>query len=65
MNKRHGGKRLGAGRPVSRAEPTRTFTVRVPESLAGAVDAEADRQGLTRTDVVLTALRALVKMPPK
>jgi hypothetical protein len=65
VNKKHGGKRAGAGRPVSNVEPTRTWTVRVPDSLAGAVDAEADRQGLTRTDVVRAALRALVKMPPE
>ena len=50
-----GGARPGAGRPPG--EPTRKTTIRVPIAVLAALEAEADRQGVYLSEVIVEALR--------
>ena len=60
-----GGPRPGAGRPPKFGEPSIAFSTRIPKSIIPQLDAEADRRGVTRSDMgaqlLLSALKALVK----
>lgn len=53
----HGGKRLGAGRPLGHGEPTTSVQVRVPKSLLAAIDAAAAGREVSRNQIIIEALQ--------
>jgi hypothetical protein len=57
----HGGKRPGAGRPVSPEGRAVTVVASVPESLVDRLDGLAENKGWNRSRAVTEAIRALVK----
>jgi hypothetical protein len=56
-----GGKRPGAGRPVSEEGRAVTVVVTVPETLVASLDAIAEAEGWNRSKAVTEAIRGLVK----
>ena len=58
--KQHGGKRPGAGRPVSPEGRTVTLAVSVPEALVEGVDRVAKSEGWSRSKTVAEAIRGLL-----
>jgi hypothetical protein len=56
-----GGAREGAGRKVSPEGPAVVVAVSVPKSLADALDAYVEAQGVTKSAAVVEAIRGLLK----
>ena len=54
----HGGRRDGAGPKQKHGEPTVQTAIRLPASMADWIIAEADRRGVSRSDVIVEMLRA-------
>lgn len=54
----HGGRRDGAGPKQKYNEPTIQTAVRLPASMADWIIAEAERRGVSRSDVIVEMLRA-------
>lgn len=54
----HGGRRDGAGPKPKYNEPTIQTAVRLPASMADWIIAEAERRGVSRSDVIVEMLRA-------
>ena len=59
--KQHGGKREGAGRPVSPEGRTIMVAVSVPEGLVADLDALAASKNWGRSKAVTEAIRAFLK----
>lgn len=62
---KHGGKRAGAGRPVSPDGPTMTVAATVPVTLVQALDAHAEQHGWNRSKAVTEAIRGLLGKPAR
>ena len=58
INNTHGGRRDGAGPKPKYNEPTIQTAIRLPVSLATQLRSEADRRGVSRSDVIVEMLRA-------
>ncbi len=58
--KHHGGKRKGAGRPVSPEGAAVVVVASVPSSLVERMDELASKQGWSRSEAVTNAIRGLV-----
>jgi hypothetical protein len=58
---KRGGKREGAGRPVSAEGRAVTVVATVPETLVASLDAVAESEGWNRSKAVTEAIRGLVK----
>ena len=58
INNTHGGRRDGAGPKPKYNEPTIQTAIRLPASMAAWIVAEADRRGVSRSDVIVEMLRA-------
>jgi hypothetical protein len=58
--KQHGGKREGAGRPVSPDGHTVTVVVTVPETLMHRLEGIAEANGWNKSEAVTQAIRAFV-----
>ena len=54
----HGGRRDGAGPKPKHGEPTVQTAIRLPASMADWIIAEAERRGVSRSDVIVEMLRA-------
>lgn len=54
-----GGKREGAGPPLKYGEPTRMVSLRLPASAADRLRTEAERRGLSQTELLIVLLRSL------
>jgi hypothetical protein len=59
--KKHGGKRKGAGRPVSEEGPAEVIAASVPKSLADELRALAKANGWGISRAVAEAIRELLK----
>ena len=55
---KHGGRRDGAGPKQKYNEPTIQTAIRLPASMADWIIAEAERRGVSRSDVIVEMLRA-------
>ena len=56
----HGGKRDGAGRPVSAEGPTVHLSITIPQALLDALNAYVAKEGCGRSETVTRALRGLL-----
>jgi hypothetical protein len=59
--KKHGGKRKGAGRKPGDDGPTKTVAVSIPVSLMEGLNALAEKEGWSKSKAVTEAIRGLLK----
>jgi len=60
-----GGKRAGAGRPMSPEGPAVTVAVSVPQTLVEQLNELAEQNGWSRSEAVTNAIRGLVCKPKR